>query len=368
MEAPPLTGTVHPGFEPVREVFAELLRSGAETGAGLAVYRDGRLLVDLVGGWATTARFASWSRDTLVHTYSVSKPFAALAALTLVADGRLELDAPLAVAWPSYAANGKSRTTLRDALSHRAAQPAFPDGLQAQDLYDAPLLEAALASAPPEWDPGTAPAEHALTYGHVLSGLVRAATGQGLGDIFRNAIAGPLGLDAHFGVPTDSVARVAEVEPSTPAWPTATAGAPGSLRWRALTRPPGALDPTVLNGRRWRAGEFPAIGLHATAASIARFYGELLDHRGAVATLLGPELYRAYLDPAVTAHDRLLDREVTWSLGLQVDEYGAGMAGIGGCDAYADTRLGFGYAYLTRRLDDHSRSERILASLESVLS
>ena len=57
------------------------------------------------------------------------------------------------------------------------------------------------------------------------------------------------------------------------------------LRMVALTRPPGALDHAVLNGRRWRAGEFPAVGLHATAASIARFYGDLLDHRGAVATL-----------------------------------------------------------------------------------
>jgi len=280
----------------------------------------------------------------------------------------LDLDAPLARVWPAYAANGKSRTTLRDALSHRAAQPAFPDGLRTQELYDAPLLEAALARAAPEWDPGTAPAEHALTYGHVLSGTVRAVTGQGLGDVFRDAVARPLGLDAHFGVPAIAMARVADLELSTPDWPAATAGAPGSLRWRALTRPPGALDPAVLNGRNWRVGEFPAIGLHATAASIARFYGELVDSSGPVAALIGQELYRAFLDPAVTARDRLLDREVTWSLGLQVDQYGAGMAGIGGCDAYADTRHGFGYAYLTHRLADHSRSERILASLKSLLS
>jgi hypothetical protein len=43
------------------------------------------------------------------------------------------------------------------------------------------------------------------------------------------------------------------------------------------------------------------------------------------------------------------------------------MGGIGGCDAYADSRHGFGFAYLTRRLADHARSERILASLEPVL-
>jgi hypothetical protein len=188
-----------------------------------------------------------------------------------------------------------------------------------------------------------------------------------MGEVFRRAVAGPLGLDAHFGVPTPAMVRVADLELSNPDWPVATAGSPGSLRWRALTRPPGTLDVAVLNGRSWRAGEFPAIGLHSTARAIARFYGELLDPKGPVAALLGSELYQAFLSPAVTGHDRLLDREVTWSLGLQVDDLGVGMGGIGGCDAYADTRHGFGYAYLTRRLADHARSERILASLESVL-
>ena len=177
----------------------------------------------------------------------------------------------------------------------------------------------------------------------------------------------PLALDAHFGVPVEDLARVADVELSAPTWPTEVSGQAGSVRWRSLNRPPGALDVAVLNGRPWRTCEFPAIGLHATAASIAQFYGSLVDPAGPVASLLGSELHSTFCSPAVVGHDRLLEREVAWTPGLQADEYGLGMAGVGGCDAYADTRYGLGYAYLTRRLGDHSRSERITAAIESVL-
>jgi hypothetical protein len=160
---------------------------------------------------------------------------------------------------------------------------------------------------------------------------------------------------------------VADVELWAPTWPTKVSGQAGSVRWRGLSRPPGALDVAVLNGRPWRGCEFPAIGLHATATSIARFYGSLVDPAGPVTRLLGPGLHSTFCSPVVVGHDRLLEREVAWTPGLQADEYGMGMAGLGGCDAYADTRYGFGYAYLTRRLGDHSRSERIIAAIESVL-
>lgn len=124
----------------------------------------------------------------------------------------------------------------------------------------------------------------------------------------------------------------------------------------------------MLNGRAWRTCVFPAIGMHATAAAIAACYAQLPSASGPLAVLLGAELHAGFTTPAVTGHDRLLDREVTWTLGLQSDNDGLGMGGIGGCDAYVDTRHGFGYAYLTRRLGDHSRSERVIAALESVLS
>lgn len=43
-------GTVAEGFEPVRDAFARNFTSLGERGAAVAVYRDGRKVVDLWGG------------------------------------------------------------------------------------------------------------------------------------------------------------------------------------------------------------------------------------------------------------------------------------------------------------------------------
>jgi len=51
-----------------------------------------------------------------------------------------------------------------------------------------------------------------------------------------------------------------------------------------------------------------------------------------------------------------------------VEETGEfGMGGIGGCDAFADPRKGYAYAYVTRCLGDFDRSERLIEALEECL-
>src|SRR5687768_10160630 len=79
--APEVHGDVAPGYEAVAEALAKLFADGAESGASAAAIHDGRLVVDVWGG--------SVGRDSLVHVYSVTKPFAAACALWLVDRGVL---------------------------------------------------------------------------------------------------------------------------------------------------------------------------------------------------------------------------------------------------------------------------------------
>ena len=66
-------GDCEPAFERVRDALAEVLASGFEIGAALAVYVDGDAVVDLWGGHADAARSRPWQRDTIVNLYSVGK-------------------------------------------------------------------------------------------------------------------------------------------------------------------------------------------------------------------------------------------------------------------------------------------------------
>jgi len=351
-------GRVSPGLEPVRDAFADLVDTGAETGAACCVLlADGRV-VDLTGGWADAACTEAWRRDTLVHTFSVSKPFAALATLIALRTAGVEVDEPVAASWPAYAAGGKAATTWQHLLTHRSGLPAFPAGLSSDDLLRTERLERLLASASPEAEPGAQLAEHALTYGHLLSGGVRALLGRDLGAVLAESFAGPLALDLYLGVPPDVLHRCAELE-GAPGWPVEVLGPPGTLRHRALTSPPGACEPAVLNTDAWRATQFGAIGVHASAYGLARAYAEWGSPTGAVATLLGADLWRRTLQAEITGHDELLERETSWSLAGQVDELGTGMGGIGGSAAYVATGGRYAFAYVTRRLADHDRVDAV---------
>ena len=184
---------------------------------------------------------------------------------------------------------------------------------------------------------------------------MRAATGEDLADRFAR-IAAAHGWDLHLRVAADDLPRVADVVP--------LAGWPGDYladpRWGpALGRPPGLLDADVVNSERFRTCSFPAIALHASARGLARFYADLLPADGPVAALLGPDLHAAYVSPAATGHDGVLDREVTWTLGFQVDEEDLGMGGAGGCAAWWSLRGGYAAAYVTRGLGDQSRADGI---------
>ena len=362
-----VTGVVDPAFEAVRERFETLICDGDEGGASVAVLVDGDLVVDLVGGWANARHSQPWQPDTLAHTYSVSKPFAALAVLALAAEGHLALDMAVADVWPEYAEAGKGSTTVRHLLTHQAGLPAFGPTLSANDLFEADLLRSWLANSPPAWVPGTAHGEHALTYGHLLDGVVRAVTGATLGEVFRSRIAEPLGWDAWFGVPLDEISRVADLEYLSPLWPQDIAGTSGTLRHQALTQPQGALEVNVLNHTRWRQTEFPAIGLHSNARAVVALYGELLQPAGALAHIIGSDLFVELLRPQLEGLDRTLDRDVSWTLGMQRDGSDVGMGGIGGSVGFASLDKRYAFAYVTRSLGDHGRADVLVNALELVL-
>ena len=91
-----LAGYVAPGFEAVRNVFAENLEAGRDLGAAFAVTHEGRPVVDLYGGIADNATGAAWTSETLQVLYSGTKGLVALVVLMLVDRGLLDLEAPVA--------------------------------------------------------------------------------------------------------------------------------------------------------------------------------------------------------------------------------------------------------------------------------
>jgi CubicO group peptidase (beta-lactamase class C family) len=206
------------GFEPVRDALGEILVSGSEVGAALAVYVDRHGVVDLWGGHADGARTRPWQRDTIVNLYSVGKAIAALCTLRLVEAGRLELDAPVARYWPEFAQAGKAGIPVRYLLTHQAALPAIARPLPPGTWSRWDAMTEALAAQAPWWEPGAGHGYHVNSQGFLIGEVVRRVTGKTLGGYLHETIAGPAGVDFFIGFGPELDARCAELVPgqSTP--------------------------------------------------------------------------------------------------------------------------------------------------------
>lgn len=297
----------------------------------LVVRHDGEVVVDLAAGRDREGEpFGSRSP---VFLYSAIKPLTALAALLAVADGELALDVPVASVWPAFGAHGKDRVTVAQALAHGAGVPAFPAGTTVEDLADHEVAAELLAAQPPHCPPGE-PAEHAFTYGHVVDGILRHATGRGVLAWGREAAAATgtaLSLE-----PGTGDRRPRPLEDPGAVWRTHWLAATGPMA-EALRTPPELLDVDWVAGPAGRALVAPAVTGYGSAHDLAGLWdwwtGEAAVDR------LGRELRDRSLRPEVSGWDHLLEREVAWGLGPQVDPSGVGMGGVGGCVGWYESAL-----------------------------
>jgi len=371
----PIAGVCDARFGAVRDAFAANLATRSEIGAAVTVALDGRVVVDLWGGFADTARRRPWARDTLVNVFSVSKALTTVCALRLVERGVLDLDAPIARIWPEFTA---ADVTLRHVLSHRAGLPALRAPLPADAMLDWATMAAALARQPPWWEPGTAHGYHVNTFGFLVGEVVRRATGRTLGARLRDEIAGPLGADLWIGLPAAEHLRVAEFrwnEP-VPALDREVLADDDLMRWATYFNPAGFSGVGFVNTPAWRAAELPSTNGHGTARGVARFYAAL----AAGGTIDGVRLLdAATLAQAVTPHsvgpDRVLQRPSAFGLGFQLSQPerrlgpnpGAfGHFGAGGALGFCDPATGLAFGYVMNDMGPRWQNPRNRALIDAL--
>jgi CubicO group peptidase (beta-lactamase class C family) len=181
-------------------------------GAALAIYHRGRLVLDVVAGFADTQRGLQVQPDTLISLFSVTKPFAAIALWQQIERGRAALDDPVTSYWPAFGCHGKERVTLRHILSHRGGFPETPAALPPERWGDWEFATAAIAAMPLAYPPGTTSAYHHLTQQWVCAEVVRRLDGRDFAEYLRAEITDPLAMtDTYVGLPIELEYRVARL-------------------------------------------------------------------------------------------------------------------------------------------------------------
>jgi CubicO group peptidase (beta-lactamase class C family) len=305
-----LHGECHPDFDALRERFEANLADGTEAGASLAVVRDGELVVDLWGGEARPGE--PWREDTVVQVWSVTKTMAALTALVLVDRGELDLDVPVTFYWPQFR---RGDVLVRHVLAHTSGMAGWTGQLTVDGLLDLERSERMLAEQEPWWEPGTASGYHMISYGHLVDGLVRGATGKPLAQQFRTLVAEPLGADFHLGVPDEAMDRCADLIPPAESGIDVSALPEGNFLVPTLVNP--LLDiPGTCNTAGWRRVSIAGANGHGNARSIARVQS-VVSHGGEVGgvRLLSPATIDRIFDVQADGTDLVLMVPLRWGIG-----------------------------------------------------
>jgi len=236
----PIHGICEDSFSRVRDSFSENFVERGELGAAVAVYKDGKKVVDLWGGHMDEARTQPWTEHSIVSMASTVKGMMALGVHMLADQGKLDYNAPVAAYWPEFAQNGKERLTVRQAISHHGAIH-FIDAAQPGDYFRWDKMTAAIASQKPEWEPGTRGVYHTISIVFILGKLIQVATGEYPWDWFRREVTEKLGIEynlrlnetdlTHYGPDFDTAAFVneAEIPPDVMARFFADMGDPGTV-------------------------------------------------------------------------------------------------------------------------------------------
>jgi len=336
----------------IRPAMERHVAEGRLVGGVGVVARDGKVVWAEAWGHRDRENGRPMTLDTIFRIYSMSKPITSVAAMMLVEQGRLDLDAPLGRYLPELARMkvlvetqdeaGRPRftevpaqrpVTVRDLLRHTAG---FTYGFFGDTEVDRRYRQAGvlvtdrtladtvrkLAGIPLLYQPGTR--WHYSVSVDVLGRVVEVVSGRSLSRFLQENVFGPLGMeDTFFVVPKAKQPRLARLY---------TPDGRGGLRPAPPWRSRGFLDP----GNRFYSG---GGGLCSTAADYLAFCRMLLNegHLGRV-RLLRPETVRQM-------HTNQLGPEVKrppgfrFGLGFRIERDGTyGWGGAAGTRFWIDPR------------------------------
>jgi len=219
-------------LEEVRQSLQKDIADGKVPGAVMLIARKGQVGFFEAAGKQGPDDDKPMTSKTIFRIYSMTKPIVSVAAMTLVEEGRLRLEEPLATYIPFFAASkvhefgdklspASSPITIKDLMRHTSGliygvfdpkghvgKMYIEAGIASRDIS---LNEFAmrLGSLPLRFEPGTA--WHYSRSTDVLGRVLEIASGQSLDKFLEERIFKPLGMpDTAFFQTPDKADRFAE--------------------------------------------------------------------------------------------------------------------------------------------------------------
>jgi CubicO group peptidase (beta-lactamase class C family) len=379
-------------------LFEENFTKFGELGAAVSLWQNGQAVLDLHGGFRDARREQSWTPDTLVLVWSMTKGIGSACLLHALQENKIDLGRRVAEFWPEFAQNGKNEITLAQLMSHSAGLCALDENA---DVTDYPAVIRALEQQRPLWLPATEHGYHARTFGFLIDEMTRRISGSSISKYWRAVFGEPLALDFWIGLPAELNSRCAtiyaaklkteervslrpKIQISAETWGRDEAppsddsfGAlpepqqfyrdltiPGTIQRRTFTSPYGLHAVSAMNKPENRALDIVSFGGIGSASALGKFYAMLANGGEMDGQRFFSDKTLALMSTTIAdGIDRVFEIPTAFAAGFMKDSVDSprrtfgpsgkafGHPGAGGSHAYADPENRIAFAYVMNQME-----------------
>ena len=365
-----VAGDYLPQFQHLADTFKNNFTQLNETGAGLCVYYQGKVAVNLYGSHHSVN--GHWKPQDRVCTMSASKAPLALCLHLLAEREKLSFTDKVSKYWPEFSQNGKGEVTVYQLLNHTAGL-AIVRNCKSGDIFNWSSMVKALEQAPLISTPGEVLTYHALTFGHLIGELIRRIDGRMPSDFFHQEISMPFNIAYDLRYLTEHNIRPIVVQPQfnkLPLWLFSKV-LPLIPHWKMQYFRPCDTNYHP-NSLAWQHSEIPAVTGQGSASGLAKLYA-FLAHDGQLdgQRLCSEETINNIQHTSFDAIEQASKQH--WHMGLgfllnspELVAFGPnstsfGHVGMGGATGFCDPDNKLSFAYVTERYHQPNKDDKSMA-------
>ena len=349
-------------YNPVKKIFENYFLKQEEIGASFAIYKEGKPLIDLYGGFKNNNK--NWEENTIVNVFSATKGIYEIIVSILIDQNILDLEKSVSYYWEAFKKSNKREIKLKHILSHQSGLYRFKEKITQEDLLDWNKIINILENQEPDHLCGEKTFYHAKTHGFLIGEIVKRTTKKSLGELVSELLSKKLGLDFFIGTPKNQLSNIAFLSENKTEIKI-------SSEFNAFNNPENEIN--FYNKQKWQTAEVPSMNGHGNSRSIAKIYDILVnDIILEKKILLSKSSIKKCLTESTSRIDQSLMLPIRWSeVGLILrggwlfgkNKESFGHNGWGGSLGFADPSLGIGVSYTTNKINPSMTTDQRVITL-----
>lgn len=358
----------------VLEEFKKNFKKSKDLGASFTVYRKGKPIVDLFGGYKDLNKKYKWDKNTVVSVHSVGKGLVSMCIAILVDKGLLDLNQPVEKYWPEFGSNDKKNILVRDLLSHQAGMYGWKNKMREKDLYNWDYCTRLLSEQKPFHDLKHETCYHAKTSGYLSGEIIRRISGKTVGRFIQDEIVMKRNFQAFIGIPKKYHSQISEIKQYNEKKLINKKYYKKDKYNKIVFQNP-TFNIKTYKTKEWKISEIPSLNCYSNSRSLAAIYDLFVNTENTKLRLIKKETLLKITKVESNKMDYVMRMPIKWSpVGFIIDggklfgnnKQSFGHTGSGGSIAFGDPVNKIGVAYTVNSFSHNLITDKRALSLVNV--